>query len=86
MADEGKSKAAALAASLPPPDQLGKSDSGGGGMTPVEEPIGDVDPGKMAALSDFEAAAPGSPERLAALDDLIYLCIQKHMEKPPGGI
>jgi hypothetical protein len=69
--------AADIVAKLPPPDQLGKSESEGGMPPAVDAPPSDVDPGKAAALADFDAAAPGSPERVKAFDDAIYMCVMK---------
>lgn len=64
-----------VVADMPPPEKL-SGDSGG--MPPaVDAPPGDVDPGKAAALADFDAAAPGSPERVQAFDDAIYMCVMK---------
>jgi len=66
-----------IVAKLPPPAELMKGDAGGGMPPAVDAPPEDVDPGKAAALADFDAAAPGSPERAAALNDFIYMCVQK---------
>jgi hypothetical protein len=80
---EGKDKAALLAASLPPPDKLGKGDSGGGpapaGFEASTQGLDSA--GETAALADFDAAAPGSPERTSAFKDAVYMCVMAMKER-----
>lgn len=70
-----------IVAKLPPPAQLVKGDAGGGMPPAVDAPPDDVDPGKAAALADFDAAPPGSSERVKAFDDAVYLCVQKVLKE-----
>lgn len=76
---EGQDKAAAIVAALPPPDELSKGGkSGGAGPVALDAPPGDADhEAKAAALADFDAAKPGSPERTAAFEDAVYICVEK---------
>ena len=66
-----------IVADMPSPAELVKGDAGGGMPPAVDAVPGEaVDPGKVAALQDFEAAT--TPEaKAAALNDFVYMCVQK---------
>lgn len=85
MAEGGKDKTALLVAALPPPDKLGKGESGGGKAGPdagYESQAGDAaHEAKVAALAEFDAAPPGSPERVAAFEDAVYACVDKVLKQ-----